>query len=147
MLNSELAVAATVGDHDGFAPLFHGCEGDAARAAGGVDAPGEVALAVPLKFAGASKSHAIGCVWRDSIANGDRTGCRIGGYWCGRHRSFHGCWRLIGGATGYWFAVHGAGGIAAGRCRADLGDGTTVEVGIGVVLGTGRVGRENVAAP
>ncbi len=144
----KLAVATAVGDDDRLAPFFHGCEGDAARAARSVDAPGEVALAIPLKFSGAAKGHAIGSVWRDCVTNGHWAGGRIGGYWSGSRGCFHGCWRPIGGAVGYGLAVYGSGCITAGRRGADFGHRMTVEVGgaIGAVFRAGRVVRENVAA-
>ena len=44
-----------MGVDDGLAPLVHGGKCDAGSTGFGVDAPGEVALTVPLELAGATK--------------------------------------------------------------------------------------------
>src|SRR5882762_11245622 len=60
--------AAAVGVDDWLLPLFHGREGDAAVAVGGVYAPREVPLAIPLVLAGCGKYGTVRRVGRDGVA-------------------------------------------------------------------------------
>ena len=93
-------VAAAVGVDDRFLPFFHGGEGYAGRSTARVDAPGEVSLAIPLEFTGATESQAVGWVWGDGVADGEcggRGSGDCGGREGGGDGRLHGFGRLIAG--------------------------------------------------
>ena len=114
-----------MGVDDRLLPLVHGGEGDAGRAAGGVDTPSEISLAIPLEFAGAAEGQAVGWVGRDGVADGQGGG-RGSGNCCGREGGgdgcLHGLGRLIAGGDS---SVYRAGSIAA---RGSWSSGVSVEV-------------------